>query len=64
MSRVLEHLEALGVLQPVDVALGRLLADKSPRHGEIIGLAAAADQAHRLPQATAHCRHLDALRDF
>jgi len=62
MTRAIDQLEALGMLQTVDAALGRLLAAKSAKNGDIVGLAAALASA-----ALAHghsCLPLAALRDF
>jgi exodeoxyribonuclease V alpha subunit len=60
MTRAIDQLETLGVLHAVDAALGRLLAEKSARDGETVGLAgalasAALTQGHScLPLAALH----------
>lgn len=62
MTHRIDRLEALGVLPAVDAALGRLLAKKSPRDGDAIGLAGALASA-----ALAHghsCLPLAALHGF
>ncbi len=62
MSTLLDRLEALGLLQPVDVALGRLLAQKSASDGAVIGIAAALVSAAR--ERGHSCLPLGALHDF
>ncbi|MGH8122384.1 MAG: hypothetical protein ACREPT_06390, partial [Rudaea sp.] len=62
MNTLLDRLEALGVLQPVDAALGRLLAQKSASDGAIIGVAAALVSAAR--ERGHSCLPLTALHDF
>ena len=62
MSALLDRLEALGLLQPVDAALGRLLALKSVNDGPAIGLAAALASAAR--ERGHSCLPLAALHDF
>ncbi|MBN8885357.1 MAG: exodeoxyribonuclease V subunit alpha [Rudaea sp.] len=59
---LIDRLEALGVLQAVDAALGRLLAVKSADAGEALGVAAALVSA---ALARGHsCLPLAALHDF
>jgi len=62
MSDLLTRLEAQGIVQPVDAALGRLLAAKARTNGEMIGLAAALASA---ALAEGHsCVPLSELRAF
>ncbi len=62
MSGLLDRLQTLGAVQPVDAALGRLLASKSAHDGDSIGLVAALASA-ALAQGHS-CLPLTALRDF
>ncbi|MFT3790436.1 MAG: exodeoxyribonuclease V subunit alpha [Rudaea sp.] len=62
MTAQIDRLEASGILRTTDAALGRLLAQKSARHGDAVGLAAALASA-----ALAHghgCLPLAALPGF
>ena len=62
MTHLIDRLETSGILRSVDAALGRLLAQRSVRHGDVAGLAAALASA-----ALAHghsCLPLAALPDF
>ncbi len=62
MSALLDRLATLGMLQPVDAALGRLLAQKSAADGATLGLAAALVSAAR--ERGHSCLPLASLRDF
>lgn len=62
MTRFVDRLEALGLLRTIDAALGRLLADKSEREGDVVGFAGALASA---ALARGHsCLPLDAMPDF
>ncbi len=62
MSSLLDRLQMLGAVQPVDAALGRLLASKSAHDDDSVGLVAALASA-ALAQGHS-CLPLTALRDF
>jgi exodeoxyribonuclease V alpha subunit len=61
-NRLIDRLEAAGVLQSVDAALGRLLAAKSAHDGDTVGLIGALASA-ALAQGHS-CLPLSALPDF